>query len=990
LEGVTAVLDTVREKIEKLRRPARALGDTFRDTFGAMGIGMLEPFMRAWDKATSTMDRGRRAAEQARDNLVKGAGVFKQRMVTFEAEKGPNEATGFMKDLAGLIDPKTGTIPKNAISKMDPALLQQLKERANVVKGMKQADLSEMVGGISGRGAGISSRISAMALQSAAKSIAAEEGIGATASGGIAATVGGGGEAAVGAGEMGAGALGEAAGGGPIGIFIGAISLLRDAFDGMIKSNQQIFDKLGQSGLFAGRTSGAAAFQNVRMNLTPGMNLYGQTYEKNIDIAAAINKFGVSVADLSETNNRLEQNIIGKAGGRPGEGIAATIFGGARLAGLDQTAATEQIMKLLQQYHLSLEGTDAFFNKLNIDIRAAGITSTKYIQILDDISGQFDHMARGVNDVTSALRMLGHTGLLTSEQVEDAMKAMITTKTTPEMGAFMALHMTRGTQQMLQATQGVDVEQQADDAYKALLDAYKSAGFSEDQARAKLGQSGVTKESLVSNPTTAGMATMAAARDLEGKGDATKKQAVGATLNQLTAGQQALQQTNLFVKNPTTRNALEFAFAPNQSPAMTAAMNITKLQQTLMKAGVGKNVNEAMSKFILHPEEVVKRSMEINKFATAFQLNPEDIPKLRTLQLAASGARINEAMMGTGNVDDHTYKKIAGYLGLKPTATREDVMKDLKGSASEQQKAMEGLAGDWETFSSNFEAGGAMAKVFADSAKKQGEELSDTMKKSLGEALTTTDDYLKQITQILINLVYGTLTKILDFFGGNTMPKAEDIADIQAKIIATGPGTIQGDMDKGQEEIKTLDKYIIAAQQQLKEDQDKKAGPDKIKNDLLNLSGFQGQRQNLVNTVTAMQNTINTVKSRGIATGNDVTGYYDMEKRLREEVMIKQGYYRGTTDIPPAAGPGVAAGGVNAQVTTGTANKAAGNAPIIVDASTKIAQGFSPNVTLPSTFPGGAHETSTVSTGNPAKDFAHMLANPTLGANIKIPGIGGQ
>jgi len=602
------------------------------------------------------------------------------------------------------------------------------------------------------------------------------------------------------------------------------------------------------------------------MNLTPGMNLYGQTYEKNIDIAAAINKFGVSVADLSETNNRLEQNIIGKAGGRPGEGIAATIFGGARLAGLDQTAATEQIMKLLQQYHLSLEGTDAFFNKLNIDIRAAGITSTKYIQILDDISGQFDHMARGIDDVTSALRMLGHTGILTSEQVTDALKAM-TTKTTPEVGAFLAMQpaFAQKTARALRAAQTADVGTQAENAYNALVDAFQSTGMTKEDAAKRLKAQGITVDTLSDMRTdmrtnVAAKATMVAGQVLTGVGDATKKQAVGSALENLQAGRQALQATTNYLANPT-RGALELAFQPNMGPAAAVAMNITKLQQVLMRAGgLGQTPEAAMRTFILHPEQMAGRAMEINQLANALQLNPEDIPKLRTAVMAGAGAEIQDALKGALPTEE--YEKIGSYLGMGDHAGKQDVMSRLSSSTDDQTTAMEGLSSDWDTFTQLWERGGPLSKTLEDSAKAQGLELKTQAARDLGMALTTTNDYLKEITDFLTHQIYELMTDILEAIPGhkvNPAKQARKVAELErsrglssdtslalrsmtGELGGWGVGpraTVQTDLEKAkniqanlQAEVDRMRGDVADAQAAAEKDPTKKAAADKAASDL--------------------------------------------------------------------------------------------------------------------------------------------------------------
>src|SRR5271157_843299 len=763
MENLEVHLSSVHQKLERLRSPLESAGKTFRDLFGDMGGRFTAPLMQAYDRAQAMREKGQYARDIAKRQMATGTEQFKEKVRT-----GQGRVSGLMREVPLTED---GGIDIEAINAMGLKDRRRLARKARAIGRMGDVDLQGEMGELSGRGGvrgALEARLAGKGVRSLAEALSAEGGevgvggITRTVIGGI---VRGGGSAAAGGGEMGAAAMGAAAMGAasaPIAAVVGVLALLREGFDAMVESNKDIFAKLGGGGgMFTGGQAPAQAFQAVRANLTPGMNMYGQTYAANLDAAESITKFGVSVADLTDRTNDISKNIIGLAGGRPGQGIATTVYGGARLAGLDVKGATEEIMKLLQQYHESLEGTDTFFNMLNEDTKAAGITSMKYIQILDEISGSFDSMARGVDDVTSSLRMLGHTGLLTSEQVSNSMKTMMNKSTTPEVGAFLAMKMTPESKKSMLAAQKMDVGDQAQRAYDSLVDAFKSAGMTEDQAHQKLGTQGITTETLADiNSNAAAKATMVAGRDLTGVGDAVKKQAVGSALENLQAGRNALTSTPNFLRNPTAQNALQFSFQPNIGPAAAVAENTTKLQQALMMAGVGRSPQEVMNTFMLHPERMAAHAMEINKMAETLQLNPEDIPKLRTPVLAAAGAQIAEAQKGT--LPEEDYKKIASYVGLAPGATKADVIERLNSSTDEQTKAMEGLAGDWDTFTEMFQRGGPLAKAYADAAKAQGADLRSQAAKDLSAAMTPTGTYLQQIWDVLLHKVFAVLTDIFE------------------------------------------------------------------------------------------------------------------------------------------------------------------------------------------------------------------------------------
>jgi hypothetical protein len=168
----------------------------------------------------------------------------------------------------------------------------------------------------------------------------------------------------------------------------------------------------------------------------------GASYERNLKVAQAINESGVNLSELAKKGNG--SGFVGR--------VSDTAYSGARLVGLDETAATKEIMKLLQQYHLSLQDTDNFFIKLQKDTKSAGITSTKYLQIIDGITSQFDRMGRSIDDVTSLLRVMGHTGTMSAEGMKEAMDALTSggQKHTLENRAYYAYRMTENPE-MLEA-----------------------------------------------------------------------------------------------------------------------------------------------------------------------------------------------------------------------------------------------------------------------------------------------------------------------------------------------------------------------------------------------------------------------------------------------------------------------------------------------------------------------------------------------------------
>lgn len=196
--------------------------------------------------------------------------------------------------------------------------------------------------------------------------------------------------------------------------------LLVKFIDKNAEMNRTVAESLGEAGIFGGKGSGTSNLLAVRQSLGSagmGFNFTGESYQKNLKIAQAIKEGGVNLPELA-------------AGTRPGEtsglGMVKNIaYHGAKLAGfLDEGAATKEIMTVLQQYHESFTGVQDFFQHINRDTAAAGITTTKYIGIIDELNKQFDRMGASLEQTTNIMRVLGRTGVQSSEDVREALQAI--------------------------------------------------------------------------------------------------------------------------------------------------------------------------------------------------------------------------------------------------------------------------------------------------------------------------------------------------------------------------------------------------------------------------------------------------------------------------------------------------------------------------------------------------------------------------------------
>jgi hypothetical protein len=246
--------------------------------------------------------------------------------------------------------------------------------------------------------------------------------------------------------------------------------LLEKFIDANAKANRDIAEQLGEAGIFGGAGSGATNLFSVRKALGSenwGFNLTGETFKRNLKIAEAIKEGGVNLPELA-------------TGVRPGEatgiGMVKNIaYHGAKLAGfLDEGAATKEIMKVLQQYHESFTGVQDFFQHINRDTIRAGITTTKYIGIIDELNKQFDRMGQSLEQTTNIMRVLGRTGVQSSEDVREALSALTNAgqKRSFEIQTFLGMRAAqqgRGGEQVELQQQNVGIaKQRAQEAFSAI------------------------------------------------------------------------------------------------------------------------------------------------------------------------------------------------------------------------------------------------------------------------------------------------------------------------------------------------------------------------------------------------------------------------------------------------------------------------------------------------------------------------------------------
>jgi uncharacterized protein YaiI (UPF0178 family) len=228
--------------------------------------------------------------------------------------------------------------------------------------------------------------------------------------GGIAGAIGGG-----------MGALGKLTGG-PWGMALGALQAIVDKG---AEQNQAV-DSLAGGGIYAGNGPGSniqsyRRFANGGKWGDFGMQMYGQTFEKNIEVMKSMIESGRALSDDMKTTgfgDSIRDFQSGKNMGTTGAVFQNATFG-ARNLGITQDAATQLTIKLIDKYQQSAKDTVNFFSQVSKESKIAGLSTSKYIDVISSLVDQMDGLDKSFQAIVLTVEKLGKSGRFSAEQLKD-------------------------------------------------------------------------------------------------------------------------------------------------------------------------------------------------------------------------------------------------------------------------------------------------------------------------------------------------------------------------------------------------------------------------------------------------------------------------------------------------------------------------------------------------------------------------------------------
>jgi hypothetical protein len=550
---------------------------------------------------------------------------------------------------------------------------------------------------------------------------------------------------------MGAEAIGAAA------IPLGILEAIKEVFDTVQERNKTFEAGLAGGGVFSTTKGGFAGPTGALTPTIAGSQSLTGAYSgaKNLRVAQAMISSGLSVADLAR-------------GGRPPEGgftqgimgqFQKNVYTTGRVAGFSEADTVKQTVKLLQEYRQAMTTSGDFFINVDKAAKAAGMSSIKYVSILDDITSGFGRLNKSFNDTMNAMQLLSRTGANSAEEVQTYVKSLTGAGQQINLStrAFLMTNMTPQRKEEMVRERNFAVTLQQGQAKEALE---------------KLHLSGVGIENL---KTPADVDRFMAAHVLNKGLSPLDVQSISSPMKQLA--QELTKQAGVQKFAAGQMSPLEFAqFTQATGLDMkdtTQAMGQTmdQINDTLRKSGqLGPN-ETFIQKARTNPSGAYS-SLLASGMADALGIKDETGLKTYVESLSQAAESVTQAV-GQGTLPGGAtgaakiYDMVSDKLGLKNvTATKpEDIDKQKQDIIQEYYKANDENAGNLtdavsQAMGEHTENLGNILTMHTmmptDAEKTEAQKTAEAMEQNT----RTTTDMMKQLVDSIIQLLVPTVQNI--------------------------------------------------------------------------------------------------------------------------------------------------------------------------------------------------------------------------------------
>lgn len=439
----TAAVNKALQKSVEAKEKLLSMTDKESDAYRLIKKN-LEQTKRLQEGAADALERGVELAEDFTEELAKTAKSGRELQRTFQTmessiRKISPMTAGFTKSLATI--EKLGLL-KGSFGKIEQ-MRSQMVERDNLnrskvakilgtkkVAEMSAADRKAAIDKMDE--AGVYRGITDKFVSKGLTALASKAG-----SPGVLGALGRGAGSLVQGGSVFTGIAARAAG--PVAVLSAIAEIFQQGFD----RNKEIYAKLGGGGMIAGaKPTGLSDIYSTWSNyLTPDIGgrsiQFGMNFQKNMDTINAISNAGVGIAGWHEVLKNQKTSSIFDG---PQHGLAGAVMRNEYLMGkplgLGEGEGAALTMKLMKEFNLSLGGVEDMFKKLNMSVKVTGLTTTSYLNLLDNITSSFDKMAKAIQFSSNLINILGKNAKYTAEDLSAMIKSVMGDRKDLTMGTF--------------------------------------------------------------------------------------------------------------------------------------------------------------------------------------------------------------------------------------------------------------------------------------------------------------------------------------------------------------------------------------------------------------------------------------------------------------------------------------------------------------------------------------------------------------------------
>jgi hypothetical protein len=669
---------------------------------------------------------------------------------------------------------------------------------------------------------------------------------------------------AMGALESGAAALAESALPELAAVYEG-VKFVHKQFNRSQEKNAGVADALGGSGIY--NSTGTSLFSGplgsinqVRHNLNGSIySSLGIGYEKNLAIAKSLADSGFSNTNLASGD--LKEDNHGFASGSFGT-MQRNVYAYGRMAGLDPSQTMDQTIKLISQYRQSLGSTEDFFVRINKDTRAAGMSTMKYIQLIDEVNSHYDRSNKLLEATVDTMRLLSVTGRNTAEDLKDALD--VTTGGSSdrplEVKAFLAQQMfsNKGDSANYQAVFNGDFNKSLDNASSAM-----GPGYSADSLRSRIEKGGNSAIDQLLQEAKTNLTRK------DGTIDSTAYQSTSGALERAREAFAAKERFDVFSKQGGAAGAVGFAQGTETqgnnilSQRMLNALSI----QTAMRL-TGHSIAETQD-----PTSNAKMQGDpaLQKLLTSLGVDPKKANKLMTSTIFdIVSAKIQGAQNGLSNVDPNSaagkasqaglekmYDQLEanGVTGLNKTGNKVTDLSAYAKTSDGQGKMMDIFKKDPNIFK-DIGGGGWLDAILKPKVEQSDREEGIANAQKLSAATRTTADIWASAFESLFNKLQTPLDFIADLLSHLKWPGSAGVASV-SEIQS-----LKDALDNGQSAnaIANLNKELEGLAYDLKNG---KAGVSHA-----DLQKEYDKKKDQLDKISSTDNTLNSGNSKFLLEGN--------------------------------------------------------------------------------------------------------------------------